>query len=114
EISSLSLTTLFRSDGVVNDGESDLLLRHLRDRAFDRLERALDIRLEDDLELLRLTFLDLSEHLVERRRPFRRGTGCALAGVLGDRRARGFFVGDHAHDVAGFWNLRETEYFDRA
>src|SRR5438445_657132 len=52
----------------VDDDERVLLLRHLREGALDRLERALHVGLEHELELLRLAFLDLREHLVQRRR----------------------------------------------
>jgi len=98
----------------VDDRERDFGLRHFREGALDRLERALHVGLEHDLELLGLALFDLREHLVEGRGPFRRGTCGALACVLRDNGSGGLLVGDDAHDVAGLGNLGETEDFDRA
>src|SRR5258707_846273 len=67
------------ADRVVDDDERDLGLRDLEQGALDRLERALDVGLEDELELLRLAFLDLREHLVERRGALTTRGGRALA-----------------------------------
>src|SRR2546425_937919 len=101
------------ADGVVDDREGDLVLWHLREGALDRFERALHVDLEDDLELLRLAFLHLREHLVERRRGRGGGPGGPLARVPGDERARGLLVRHDADDVAGFGDLGEAEDLDR-
>ena len=101
------------ADGVVDDRERDLGLRHLREGALDRLERALHVGLEDDLELLGLALFDLREHLVEGRRSFRRGTRRALACVLRHDGSGSLLVRDDAHDVTRLRNLGETEDLDR-
>src|SRR5437773_1852297 len=88
-------------------GGEDLQHLGMAEKRLDhlRLERALHVGFQDDLELLGLALLDLREHLVERRRSFRRGAGSALARVLRDHSSGGFLIRDDAHDIAGLRDL---------
>src|SRR5215470_5322681 len=61
------------ADAGLDDVHPHLLRREVRQRLAQRLGRALDVRLQDDLELLDLAFLDaledvLQRHLARRRR----------------------------------------------
>src|SRR3712207_7568442 len=57
-------TTLFRS-GAADDVDRDLVLGKLGDLVLKRLERAGDVGLEQDVELVELAFASLGEDLVE-------------------------------------------------
>ena len=100
--------------GVVDQLQADLFRRYLRERTLDRLERALHVGLEDELELLGLALLDLREHLVEGRGLVRDARASALARIRGDERLRGLLVRDGTEHLAGFGHVRQTEDLDRA
>ena len=51
--------------GGVDHVDRDLVLRQLRDLVLERLERARDVGLEHDVELVDLALLGLGEDLVE-------------------------------------------------
>ncbi len=55
--------------GAADHVDGDLVLRKLRDLVLERLERARDVGLEQDVELVELALLGLGEDLVEREPP---------------------------------------------
>src|SRR5688572_2568598 len=99
---------------VVDQLQADLFRRYLREGTLDRLERALHVGLEDELQLLGLALFDLREHLVERRGLVRDARTSALARVRGDERLRGLLVRDGTEHLTGFGHVRQTEDLDRS
>ena len=61
----------------MDDFDDDFLVRQLKQRLLDCLDRALDVRLDDDRKLLQAAFLDLVEEIVERHLRF-----CLLDKIL--------------------------------
>ena len=108
------------SDSVMPPTEPWMTLRRTssvdsrRERVADRLDRALHVGLEDDLQLLDLAALDLLVEIVERDLRGLRHLGLALlaAAMLGDL-ARLRVVLHDDEDVAGLGHAAEAEDLDR-
>ena len=94
----------------------DLLLRQLRDLVLERLERARDVGLEDDVELLDLAlaaFAKTSSRVTVR--AWRRASCSVFSRVralLGEL-ARPALVVDHLDPLAGLADALEAEHLDR-
>ena len=95
----------------------DLVLRQLGDLVLERLERAGDVGLEHEVELLELALLDALEEVVERdlaagaaglRLVLERGSARSSACCAGDA-----VVLDDAHVLAGVGDAVEAEDLDR-
>ena len=54
-----------RADRRVDDVDVDLGLVHLVERVLERLDRALDVGLDDEVEVLERAFADAGEQVVE-------------------------------------------------
>ena len=98
------------SGALEEDVESDLVLVQLLQCMRDRAEGAGDVRLEDDPEFLRLAGLDLLVEVLER------GPATPLSTLGGrrglarlDRRPGLLLVAHDAQDVAGLWDVRQTQ-----
>ena len=104
------------ADAAVEDVDRDLVLRQLGDLVLERLDRAGDVGLEDEVELLELALLDvLKTSSSETLRPERRASAsvfrrcarscasCAGAAV----------VLDDADVLAGLGDAVEAEHLDR-
>ena len=55
-----------RADGGVDDADADFLVGELLERRLDRLGAALDVGLDDDVEVLDLALVDACEQILER------------------------------------------------
>ena len=103
-----------RADAAVDDVDADLGLVHLVQRVHERLDGALDVGLDDEVEVLELALLDAVEQVVE---------GDVALGALGDeplaQRALlgeltgGALVGHDLELVAGARHRRQAEDLDR-
>src|SRR6266850_5953733 len=91
-----------------------LFSRELFKRADDRLQRTLDIRLDDDWQLLRDAGGDLRKHLLERATRSRRRICVAPPTLtkIGDIASAALVLCDH-EIVARKWRSVEAEHLDR-
>ena len=95
---------------------ADLLLRHLGDLVLQRLERAGDVGLEDDVELLDLALLGAREDLLEAdlaRLAAGQRLGLQPVGALLGELAGAAVVLDRADVLAGLADAVEAEHLDR-
>ena len=100
----------------VDDVDRDLLLRDLGDLVLERLQRAGDIGLEDDVELLDVALLDPGEDLLEAdlaRLAAGQGLGLEPVGALLGELAGAAVVLDRLHELAGVADAVEAEHLDR-
>ena len=99
-----------------DDVDRTSLLRDLGDLVLERLERAGDIRLEDDVELLDLALADLGEDFVEAHLAGlapRELLGLeALVALVRELAGKTFAI-DRLEAVASFRDPVEAEHFDR-
>src|ERR1039458_7701507 len=100
----------------MDDVDLDLALRKLGDLVLDRLQRAGNVGLDDQAQLLARALLGELEDVLQRHlstRAPRQRLGleaiCALAGEL----TRATLVLDHAHEFTGLWNAIEAEHLHR-
>ncbi len=104
------------ADAAVDDVDRDLLLGQLGDLVLDRLQRAGDIGLDDQAELLDGALLGELEDVLERDLApgaARQRLGLQPVGALPCELACAALVLDHAHDLAGLGNAVEAEHLDR-
>ena len=104
------------ADAAVDDVDLDLVLGQLRDLVLDRLERAGDVGLDDQAELLDGALLGELEDVLERdlaARAPRQRLGLQAVGALAGELARAALVLDHAHELAGLGHAVEAEHLDR-
>ena len=97
----------------MDDGDADLVvLVELQKRARERLDRALYIGLDDDVEVLDVAFLNLVEEVVERDLlALDEVVALALDASLGD--GAGLLLLEHGEDVASFRHVVEAEDLNR-
>src|SRR5439155_10992344 len=103
------------ADALVDDADADLWVLDLRELADGGLQRALDVALQDEPQLLDCPLLHLREERLERRAT--RSLGELLAAQpLGSRLrevSRLALVLDHARDLAGGRRTVEADDLDR-
>ena len=100
----------------VDDVDRDPLLRDFGDLVLERLQRAGDIGLEDDVELLDVALLDAGEDLVEAdlaRLAAGQGLGLEAVGALLGELAGAAVVLDRLDELAGVADAVEAEHLDR-
>ena len=104
------------ADARMQDARADFVVAELVERADDRFERALHVRLDDEREVLAAGGLELAHHLLERAAHAGGARRLLLAllmrAIVGDL-ARARFVLDHGETVAGFRRAVETQHLDR-
>src|SRR5262249_15535123 len=101
------------ADARVDHARGDLLVAELLKRAHDRLDRTLNVALDDERELLAAGALELTHHLLERTAHAARAAVALLAlPVVGDlaRAGRG---GNRREPVACFRRVIEAEHLAR-
>ena len=89
------------ADGAVDDLDADFLVRDLFERGLDRLGRALNVGLDDQVERLHLAGLDLAEQILQADLLRRAGTAVLLDTALLGELARHALVRNGVKDVAG-------------
>ena len=104
------------ADAAVDDVDRDLVLRQLGDLVLERLERAGDVGLEHEVELLELALLDAVEDVLER--DLAAGAAGQRLGLEADRALAGQLAGlavvlDDADVLAGLGDAVEAEHLDR-
>ncbi len=101
-------------DRALQDVDLDLFGAEADEGLSKHLDRALDIGLDDHVELLDLRFGDLVEEIVERYLAGRRKSffAIALAAIAGDLDGLGLALGA-LKDVAGRRNVLESGELDR-
>ena len=105
---------VYRTDTGVDDLDADFFVGQLLERGLDRLGAALDVCLDNDVEVLYLALLYLGEEVVERNL-----LGDAERALLGlllallNQLARHALIGDGVEDVAGVRHFAHTCYLDR-
>ena len=98
-----------RADRTVDDAHADLVVGDLLQRGLDRLDAALHVRLDDDVQVLHLARLDLAEEILQRDLGDRRvGLGLFLRLALLDQLARQALVGDGVEVRARARHLAEA------
>ena len=113
---SASMTSLSRdgADGRVDDVDAHLGLVHLVERVLEGLDRALDVGLDDEVEVLELAFADAREQVVEGDvRLLALREGALLERALLGEVARVALVGEDAELVTGGRHGREAQDLDR-
>ena len=104
------------ADALVDDVDPHLGVLDLRQLADDRLDRALDVALDDEVEVLDLAGLQLLEQVLERDargRPDRELLAAQALGALLREIAGVAVVLDHPGELAGRRRLVEAEDLDR-
>ena len=100
----------------MDDVDRDLLLRDLGDLVLERLQRAGDVGLEDDVELLDVALLGPREDLLEAdlaRLAAGQGLGLQPVGALLGELAGAAVVLDDLDELAGVGDAVEAEHLDR-
>ena len=104
------------ADAGMQDARADLVVAELLQRADDRFERALHVRLDDQREVLAARGLQLAHHLFERAAHAGGARRLLLAplmrAIIGDL-AGARFVFDDREAVAGFRRAVEAKHLDR-